>query len=116
MPISLAPSFSLATARMARPRSVRPMIQYSRPETASAPAQASSLGTAIIAGPMATVRREEAGAGEEVVLVVGVAGAVDDGALQRVAEREHAGDGNGQRHVRIDAPALLEEVHGIKGQ
>ena len=58
MPMSLAPSFSLATARMARPRSVRLMIQKRRPDTTSAPAKATSLGTAIIAGPMATVASE----------------------------------------------------------
>lgn len=55
--MSLAPCFSRATARMARPRSVRPTIHSSRPETTSAPANDTSLGSAIMAGPMATVVR-----------------------------------------------------------
>ncbi|MCY1544314.1 hypothetical protein D9M68_801890 [compost metagenome] len=55
MPISLAPCFSLATARMARPRSVLRMIQNSTAATASAPQKAMTLGKAIMAGPISTV-------------------------------------------------------------
>jgi hypothetical protein len=54
--------------------------------------------------------------GQQDVLVLAVAGIVDDDALQRVAEREHAGDGDGQRQVGVDAEALLQEVHGVQRQ
>ena len=53
--MSLAPCFSFATARIARPRSVRVRISSSTADAASAPANATSLGSAIMAGPMATV-------------------------------------------------------------
>ncbi|MNI67425.1 hypothetical protein D3C73_1230580 [compost metagenome] len=55
MPISLAPCFSRATARMARPRSVLRIIQNSTAATASAPKKAMTLGSAIMAGPISTV-------------------------------------------------------------
>ena len=55
MPISLAPCFSLATARIARPRSVRVTIHSISADVTSAPANATSLGSAMKAGPICTV-------------------------------------------------------------